>query len=96
MPKTNIKYSFILRLKDSEIVVAGSAGKAKKYQSEAKKIRQKLLLSALKKSERKKINSPSHGKWLGVCDANKIIYVVCVPTTYSEKLGNQYLDVRPA
>jgi len=95
MPKTHIRYAFILRLKDSEILVAGSAGKASKYQKEARKIRQKLLLSALKLSERKKINSPSFGKWLSVCDANKLIYCVCIPSAYSEKLGNQFLDVKP-
>lgn len=90
---TRIKYAFILRLQDEKILTKASAGKIKKYQSEAGKIRSKILISALKPDERKKITSPSHGKWLSLCDDSKIIYVVCVPTKYSEKLANQFLDV---
>jgi hypothetical protein len=71
-----------------------SAGKIDKYQPEANKIKTKLLISALKSNERKKIESPNHGKWLSLCNEDLIIFTVCVPSNYSERLGNQFLDVR--
>lgn len=90
---TRLKYTFILRIKDELVLTKGSAGKISKYQPEANKIKSKLLISALKPDERKKITSPSNGKWLSLCDDHQIIYVVCVPNKYSEKLANQFLDV---
>lgn len=90
---TRLKYAFAIRLTDELILTKGSAGKISKYESEAKKIKSKVLISALKKDERKKITSPSHGKWYSLCDESKVVYVVCVPNKYSEKLANQFLDV---
>jgi hypothetical protein len=90
---TKIKYAFVLRLEDSAVLTKGSAGKIEKYQSEANKIKTKLLISALKPDERKKIESPNHGKWLGLCNKDQIIFTVCLPKKYSERLGNQFLDV---
>lgn len=85
---TKIKYAFLLRLEDEAVLIKASAGDIKKYETEAKKIKTKLLISALKPDERKKIESPKHGKWLSICDANKIIFTVCVTKNYSERIGN--------
>lgn len=89
---TKIKYAFLLRLEDEALLTKASAGDINKYETEAKKIKTKLLISALKPDERKKIESPKHGKWLSLCDKNKIIFTVCITKNYSETLGNQFID----
>jgi hypothetical protein len=89
----NIKYSYVLRIDDSKVLVKGSAGKSDKYTTEANKITTKLIISALKPGERKKIESPNHGKWLSLADSDDCLFTVCVAHDYSERLANQYLDV---
>lgn len=89
----NVKYAFALSTEDSKILVKGSAGQMDKYSSEANKITTKLIISALKPSERKKIESPNHGKWLSLCDTQEYIFTVCVAENYSERIANQFLDV---
>ena len=93
MPKVNVRFVMFIRLEDTKTLIYGSGGKASKYEKEAMKIKTKLLMSALKPDERKKINSPKHGKWLTLCDEKMILYSVCLAKKYEENLGNQFLDV---
>lgn len=94
MKTVNIKYAFVLSIDESQILVSGSAGKIQEYEAEASKVKTKLLVAAMKPDERKPIPSPDHGKWRCFCNHQKLVFAVCTPSTYSERLSNQFLDVK--
>ena len=94
MKPVNIKVAFVLSVEDSLILVSGSAGKIQDYDAEVSKVKTKLLVAVMKPEERKKVPSPDHGKWHCYCNHQKLIFAVCIPGTFSERLSNQFLDVK--
>ena len=94
MKTVNIKVAFVLSIDESQILVSGSAGKIQDYEAEISKVKTKLLVAVMKPEERKRVPSPDHGKWQCYCNHQKLIFAVCIPGTYSERLSNQILDVK--
>jgi hypothetical protein len=93
MKTVNLKYAFVLSVEDSKFLVSASSGQISTFESEASKIKTKILVASMKVDERKKFPSPDHGKWHTYCNHQRLVFAVCIPSTYSERLANQFLDV---
>ena len=90
----NIKYIFVLRKEDQEILITDTLSKTKDYASQAKVIKNRILLKSIGEDVRVNFSMPDKEVWYGLTDSNGCIHCVCTSEGYREALANQLLDVR--